>query len=73
MPIDDWYTDQIAVSLASGADGMVWWGADQWYFSVGRIPAEEIDPKTPQVQARRYFDALARRLFEHCRKWLSPE
>ena len=73
LPIDDWYTDQIAVSLASGADGMVWWGADQWYFSVGRIPAKEINPKTPAVQAGRYFDPLARRLFDHYRRWLSPE
>jgi len=52
------YEDQIAPSLANG-DGSVWWGADQWYYSVGRIPAEEIEPGLSWSQAwSAYFRGL---------------
>ena len=64
-PIDDWRIDQVDVSLQNGADGVVWWGQDAWYFSEGQIP----DVIPSGMNHYQYFDKLARDRFECLLEW----
>jgi hypothetical protein len=58
LPVDEIATDQVSPALVYG-DGCVWWGADQWFYEQGLIPADEIEPGQPwQAVWDSYFKAL---------------
>jgi len=58
LPTDEIYADQVRPSLKYG-NGIIWWGADEYYYGKGLIPADEIDPGQPwQAVWDSYFKAL---------------
>ena len=58
VPPEEIYLDQIQPGLLHG-DGVIWWGADEYYYGKGKIPADEIEPGQPwQAVWDSYFKAL---------------
>jgi hypothetical protein len=58
VPPEEIYLDQIRPALEHG-NGIIWWGADEYYYGKGKIPADEIEPGLPYWKAwRTHFEAL---------------
>ena len=58
LPPEEIYLDQIQPGLLHG-DGVIWWGADEYYYGKGKIPADEIEPGLPWWKAwKEHFQNL---------------
>ena len=64
VPTEELDLQQIQPGLLHG-DGVVWWGADEYYYGKGKIPADEVEPGMSWWKAwREHFHELHRAQWE---------